>query len=182
MINLELKTRVIDQQDTLRKINELEVFYGGCLDQTDYYLKIGSNKEKIRQINDGEIQLISYHRKEHLGQKNSVYEIKILSVKQKDNLIKENQPVCIVHKIRKFWIYKHTRIHFDYVDNLGYFLELETVITDMPKKLGLKEFSEVTKILNIDLTKTEPHSYSDLITSQHKTDFAPHSAQQAVAG
>ena len=72
----------------------------------------------------------------------------------------------MVSKARQLWMYKNTRIHIDNVDELGDFVELETVIINISEDQGLEEFNEVISKLKIDLEKTEPYSYSDLILSK----------------
>ncbi len=64
------------------------------------------------------------------------------------------------------WIYKHTRIHLDVVKGLGKFLELETVLKDISKTEGDKEFNNIVSILGIDKQKSIASSYSDILLSK----------------
>jgi predicted adenylyl cyclase CyaB len=163
MFNFELKTRISDCEKIVKKIMSIGAIYKETMNQIDYYLQTGVNKEKIREINNQEIYFISYKRLETKGKKDSNYTIKTLSLEQKELFLRNNSPLCIVNKVRHLWIYKNTRIHIDNVNNLGDFMELETVIKNISKNQGFDEFNEIVSKLKIDLDKTEPYSYSDLI-------------------
>ena len=166
MLNFEIKTKISDCAKILERIKNIGAVYKETMNQIDYYLQIGTEKEKIREINDTEISLISYKRSETNGRKDSNYKIKPLTLEQKELIIKNNYPVCIVNKTRQLWMYKNTRIHIDNVTGLGNFMELETVVKNISKERGLIEFNEIVDQLEIDLNKAEPFSYSDLILNQ----------------
>jgi predicted adenylyl cyclase CyaB len=168
MLNFEIKTKISNPSKTLNKLRKIGVVYKNTMNQVDYYFKVGTYKEKIREIDKKTIQLISYKRLEKKGKKNSNYIIKKLSLKQKNNLLKQKPLLCVVNKTRELWIYKHTRIHFDNVVNLGSFLEIETVVKNISKKRGLDEFKKIVNLLKINLKRTEEHSYSDLILNNEK--------------
>ena len=166
MLNFEIKTKIDNQSEILERIKKIGAVYKEKMNQTDYYFKTGTNKEKIREISDREMYLISYKRTERKGKKDSNYTITTLSLEQKESFLKNNRLLCMVSKARQLWMYKNTRIHIDNVDELGDFVELETVIINISEDQGLEEFNEVISKLKIDLEKTEPYSYSDLILSK----------------
>jgi predicted adenylyl cyclase CyaB len=119
--------------------------------------------EKLRTINNCEHQLITYYRTEQQGRKDSVYEISELDEKEKNALIKSRKVIKTVEKTRELWKYGNTRIHIDCVKHLGNFLELETVVKDIPLAIGENEFRTVVDKLKIDLADSVPASYSDLV-------------------
>jgi predicted adenylyl cyclase CyaB len=166
MLNFEVKTRISNFEEILKKIQNIGAVYKETMSQIDYYFKIGIEKEKIREINHHTMSLISYKRLEKGGRKDSNYDIKTLSLKQKKTLLEHKPLLCLVDKTRQLWMYKNTRIHIDNVVGLGNFMELETVVKDISKNQGLNEFKEVVKKLEIDLEETEPFSYSDLILNK----------------
>ena len=166
MLNFELKTRISNYEKIIEKMKNIGAVYKETMNQIDYYLQIGVNKEKIREINNQIISLISYKRSEKRGRKDSNYIIKTLSSEQKESFLEKKPPLCTVSKIRQLWMYKNTRIHIDNVIGLGNFMELETVVKDISKNQGLDEFKEIVNKLEIKLEKTEPYSYSDLILNK----------------
>lgn len=168
MLNFEIKNKISNPSKTLKKVRDIGAVYKNTMNQVDYYFKVGINKEKIREIDKKTIQLIFYKRLEKKGKKNSSYTIKRISLKQKNTLLKQKSLLCVVNKTRELWVYKHTRIHFDNVVNLGSFLEIETVVKNISKKRGLDEFKNIVNLLKINLKKTEAHSYSDLILNNEK--------------
>jgi predicted adenylyl cyclase CyaB len=167
MFNFEIKTKIDNQSEVIKRIKNIGAIYKEKMDQTDYYFQTGTSKEKIREINNQEISFISYKRSEQKNRKDSNYTITTLSPEQKESFLRNNRPLCVVSKVRQLWMYKNTRIHVDNVDELGDFMELETVIKNISNDQGLNEFNEVVDKLKIDLEKTEPYSYSDLILNKN---------------
>ena len=163
MLNFEVKIRISDYDKIVRTIKSFGAKRKAFLRQTDYYLEMGSRKKKIREINEQEIELISYERIEKKERKDSKYNITKLTTEQKEVLLTQKKPICSVKKVRELWLYKNTRIHLDHVLDLGNFLELETVVNNRPSEQGRKEFQEVMDLLKIDPQKSIPFSYSDLI-------------------
>lgn len=166
MVNLEIKINISNLsqiRNILRKINAIYQFE---MEQKDTYFQLGDNKIKTREINDSEIQLIKYFRKEVKGKKISSYSVEKISKTEKESLFKNNKTICEVYKKRELWIYKHTRIHLDVVKGLGKFLELETVLKDVSKKEGNREFNNLISILGIDKQKSIASSYSDILLAK----------------
>jgi predicted adenylyl cyclase CyaB len=163
MINLEIKIKIKNISQIRNILGKIDAIYQFNMEQIDTYFKLGENKIKTREINNSEIQLIEYIRKEVKGKKISSYSIKSLNNSEKNSLFKKNKPLCKIHKKRELWIYKNTRIHLDTVKNLGKFLELETVLKNIPKKEGNKEFNSLISMLQIDKNESIPYSYSDML-------------------
>ena len=69
MLNFEVKTRVLNFKENLKKVQDIGAVYKETMNQTDYYFQIGTKKEKIREINSKEICLITYKRLEKNGRK-----------------------------------------------------------------------------------------------------------------
>lgn len=169
MRNFEIKVKIHDINCIIDTIKKSGAIYKCDMHHIDSYFNIGTFKEKIREIDKDEIQMISYKRIETTGRKESKYDIKKITQKGKNILLKQNKVLCIVEKIRKLWIYKNTRIHLDNVVGLGCFLELETVVKNISAQKGLKEFKEVLDLLKINQKETIAYSYSDLILKNQKS-------------
>ncbi|MCL1797363.1 MAG: class IV adenylate cyclase [Eggerthellaceae bacterium] len=163
MRNIEIKVALSEKGDVVNRLNALGAKYQYTMKQADYYFDIGENKDKLRIIDGREFQLISYQRKEKHGQKDSYYEIKELTAVEKDALLASRKAIKHVEKTRELWLYGNTRIHLDLVEQLGNFLELETVIKDISLKAGKNEFKTVVNGLGIDATNSVAASYSDLV-------------------
>jgi predicted adenylyl cyclase CyaB len=166
MVNLEIKINISNLSQIRNILRKINAVYQYKMEQKDTYFKLGDNKIKTREINDTEIQLIKYFRKEVKGKKISSYSVEKISNTEKESLFKSNKTVCEVYKKRELWIYKNTRIHLDVVKGLGKFLELETVLKDVSKKEGDREFNNLVSILGIDKQKSIASSYSDILLAK----------------
>ncbi|MGF7238528.1 MAG: class IV adenylate cyclase [Frankia sp.] len=69
-----------------------------------------------------------------------------------------------VRKRRELWIVGATRVHLDRVDDLGQFVELETVLTDQPRAAAEAEHRACGQLLGIDSRRTVAGSYADLLS------------------
>ena len=173
MTNFEIKVKISGMSDMEQTLKKVGAVYQRDMHHTDYYFKMGDFKEKIREIDENEVQSISYKRIEIMGRKESKYDIKNITQEEKRTLLNQKKVLCVVDKVRKLWISKNTRIHLDKVLGLGCFLELETVIKNISAKKGRTEFKEVLELLKIDTKKAIPYSYSDLILENQKAQPSP---------
>ncbi|MDD4803922.1 MAG: class IV adenylate cyclase [Candidatus Paceibacterota bacterium] len=181
MTNFEIKINIQSLDVIEKNLKRIGATYKYDMHQIDHYFGVGVFKEKIREIDNKEIQKISYHRNEISGKKESNYSIKKINKEEKEKILNEENILCVVEKIRKFWIYKNTRVHLDNVFGLGHFLELETVIKDITQEEGLVEFKDVLKILKIDIKESVACSYSDLILNNQKKYFTFVSTNKSVS-
>ena len=60
------------------------------------------------------------------------------------------------------WIFGATRVHLDRVENLGQFIELETVIQSQSIEEAEREHQHVKRCLKIEDRDLVGQSYSDL--------------------
>jgi len=165
-VNLEIKVPIQNPS----KLKTLVKKIGGKLiyscKQVDVYYKVKSGRLKVRD-SKGEKSIIFYNRIEDGNERWSDYEV--IKVENPKNWIKffDNflDRLIIVDKYRTLYHLKNTRIHFDKVKNLGYFIELETKIVKT-KKEARKEFNEICKMLEIDFNKQIQKSYSDILLKQ----------------
>jgi len=166
MVNLEIKINISNISQVRNILKKINATYQFDMEQKDTYFKLGENKIKTREIDDSEIQLIKYFRKEIKGKKVSSYSVETISNTEKEVFFRRNKTLCEVYKKRELWIYKNTRIHLDIVKGLGKFLELETVLKDISKKEGDREFNNLVSILGIDKQKSIASSYSDILLTK----------------
>ena len=162
-LNLELKIKTISHEEIIEKINLNSGEYIDTLLQKDTYYKIKKGLLKLRE-QKGEFQLVKYIRNEKEGERWSDYSLLFLSGQNVYKYLSDLFEVeTIVEKERKLYIYKNTRIHLDEVNNLGKFLELETVVKEITKEEAMVEFDKVVNFLDLDATQQIKSSYRDLI-------------------
>jgi len=165
--NLELKVKVGNFEDILQNVVFLDAKKRDTLYQLDTYFLTGNKRLKMRNARD-ESQLIYYLRSNMEESKLSRYYLFKFTNRQAmmvEKILRTFFNVkAVISKKRTLFIYKNTRIHLDEVDNLGNFLELETVF----KKNGSQsnfynEHQLVINALGLHKYKKIKSSYSDHI-------------------
>lgn len=165
MKNLEIKVEVENLDDIK---NHLESgTYRDTLEQVDTYFLLGETKIKIREEKMAS-ELIIYFRKIKKGSRESRY-YRIPLTPHSFFVVKSalsfilGVKVKIVKK-RDLYVYKNTRIHIDTVNDLGNFVELETVCKN---PYGNKEYhdehEEIKQKLSLGAYKAIAGSYSGLL-------------------
>ena len=128
MQNLEIKVKVVNFDSIKDRLGFSK--YEKTLEQTDTYFLVGKIQLKIRET-ETNAEIISYIRKIENGTMESAY-YRINIFGNSLNFIKSIFSFIFVTKVivikkRDLYVYKNTRIHLDTVENLGKFIELETV-------------------------------------------------------
>lgn len=171
--NLELKVRVTDEG-----IRDIRARIAGWTDgppehqqQHDVYFQVPEGRLKVRTISlesgESRAELIAYRRPDLDGSRWSAYRITPLDHTQGSDLIATlNQVLPMAVEVRKQReIYRHgaTRIHLDTVDELGHFVELETVVATQSEEHAATEHRHVIGHLGLDQWPVQSGSYSDLL-------------------
>jgi predicted adenylyl cyclase CyaB len=160
--NLELKIKLEDPAGIASKLKEHGGRFVKTLDQKDVYYEYDKGLLKLR-IENGEASLIKYNRDETGTKRWSDYEILNLSGNSPEDFLKDILNVqAEVVKERNLYMYKDTRIHLDKVENLGDFLELESVVKEDQAKAE-EEFYELVDMLELDLEDQIKTSYRFLV-------------------
>ena len=110
-------------------------------------------------------ELIGYHRANDQSSRLSNYQIMPVSnpsiLKQ---ILKETLGVRgVVVKKRYLWLLDNTRIHLDFVKNLGQFIELETVMQHHSIQTATNEHNQIKRRLKICSITPVGESYIDLL-------------------
>ncbi len=165
-INFEFKAKAKDIIGLEKKLLTLHPEYIGEDNQTDTYFNVASGRLKLREGNI-ENSLIYYERINTAGAKQS----NILLYQHhpdetlKEILIKVNGIKVVVDKKRKIYFIDNVKFHFDFVEGLGTFVEVEAI--DRKGDIGIEKLTEQCNFYADFLTiKPEDyiaHSYSDLI-------------------
>lgn len=173
--NLELKVRCAPDELASRRamLAGAGVPIMTRLYQRDVYFRVPEGRQKMRWIVeevDGErrvsTELITYNRPDDASSRWSDYTVEPLTLDEANvreaALLAAHGVLTIIAKQRELAMWGQTRIHFDEVEDLGCFIELETVITGQPEIEAEREHSDVIRALRLDELPAVAGSYSDL--------------------
>ncbi|NUM69367.1 MAG: class IV adenylate cyclase [Ignavibacteriaceae bacterium] len=165
-INYEFKASATDINELENKFKGLNPEFRGTDHQTDTYFNVPEGRMKLREGNI-ENSLIFYERENLKDAKVS----RILLYRHnpdpvlKEILTKVNGIKAVVKKERKIYFIDNVKFHFDNVEGLGSFIEVEAI--DANGDLGIEKIREqclfYANFFGIRESDYISHSYSDLI-------------------
>lgn len=168
MKNLELKVRLANPGAMRTLLQRVGATRTDTLHQRDTYFSCPHGRLKLREIRGERSELIAYHRPNHARSRTSSYSVIPL---ERDQALALRRSLAgtlgvraVVRKTRSLWMLRHTRIHLDSVQELGTFLELETVIRGISLSQGSREHREIVQALHLDHLPAIAGSYEDLLT------------------
>lgn len=129
-VNYEFKARVSDIKKLEQKLLALNPEFIGEDNQCDTYFNVDRGRMKLREGNI-ENALIYYERQNVAGAKIS----EVLLYKHspdralKNILEKVHGVKVVVNKKRRIYFIDNVKFHFDKVENLGFFIEVEAIDT-----------------------------------------------------
>lgn len=165
--NLEIKVKLNSHKEIKKILDENKIKMNELLIQKDIYYKVDRGILKLRVENNSQT-LIFYDRNEKSKKRWSNYYLLDLSSVDANTYLKRFlDTMVVVKKKRELFLYKNTRIHFDYVQGLGYFLELETRVTNGLKDAE-KRFNFLLDLLKLKSKKEIRASYKDLLIAKKK--------------
>ncbi|MCK4630691.1 MAG: class IV adenylate cyclase, partial [Bacteroidales bacterium] len=135
--------------------------------QEDIFFKISKGRLKLRIFNSGSGELIYYIRADSSGPKVSQYQISVTNEPENlRSILASSLGVRgIIKKQRTLYKIGFTRIHFDQVNDLGNFIELEFVMQDNTSK---NEALQTIKNLMLKLEIQDNHlinkAYIDMVS------------------
>ena len=159
--NIEIKAKVNDLEKQTAKVKLLCDSGPHQLYQEDTFFHVPSGRLKLREFGDGSGELIQYNRPDSAVPVPSDYFIYPTKnpVVLKEVLTNALSVRAVVRKNRDVYMIGQTRIHFDRVEGLGRFIELEVVLkrdgdTDtgmiiaenLMKQLYIKEYDLITSV------------------------------------
>ncbi len=180
MKNIEYKAACLDaaqfqtllslaQEAGLQKIHDMR--------QTDTYFHAERGRLKLRTIVEQRTikhELIGYQRADRAESRFSEYFYCPVQEAEglKQTLAAALTVDVVVEKQRIVYMYHTTRVHFDTVEHLGYFVELETVLQDgasqSEEQLAQREHLEVIRLLDITALRPISGSYRELMLQFQK--------------
>lgn len=129
MQNIEFKAELRDQALARLQCRNLGARLLGTQQQVDTYYRQAEGKLKKREVAGEPTEWIYYDRPDRIPPRMSHY------MRYSDEQARTRwgilplRELIVVRKSREIWILDHTRIHFDSVDDLGSFIEFESMIT-----------------------------------------------------
>jgi predicted adenylyl cyclase CyaB len=164
--NFEFKAKVSNLEEYENKLLKLKPYFRGTDHQTDTYFNVKTGRLKLREGNI-ENSLINYERENIADSKlsNIILYKHEPDIALKNILIKQLGVKTIVYKLRKIYFIDNIKFHFDIVENLGTFIEVEAIdnkdeftVEELKKQCDKYfDFFELKKSDLID------KSYSDMI-------------------
>ena len=168
-LNIEFKARVNELSIYEEKIKQLNALFIGEDNQADTYFNVPNGRLKLRQGNI-ENALIHYVRSNIAGSKQSDV---LLYQHQPDDTLKDILSTAlgikvVVEKKRRIWFINNVKFHFDTVNNLGSFVEVEAI--DKDGKIGIEQLTEqcnfYKSLFSIDDADFIAESYSDMLLNK----------------
>ena len=164
--NFEFKAKVDKLSDFENKLLILNPKFIGLDHQIDTYFEVPKGRLKLREGNI-ENSLINYDRKNVAGSKQSdVILYKHEANKAlKDILVHQLGIKIIVDKKRKIYFIDNVKFHFDEVERLGTFIEVEAI--DNQDSFTTEELKELCDFyfdfFELEKSQIIEKSYSDLV-------------------
>jgi len=169
--NFEFKARVNDLKKLEQKLLKLNPVFKGEDHQTDTYFNVPKGRLKLREGNI-ENALIYYEREDKATAKSADI---LLYKHNPDVLLKEilgrvNGVKVIVDKVRRIYFIENVKFHFDTLNELGTFIEVEAIDENGQKTLEELEKQCKKYFTFFDLRESDyvSKSYSDLILEKNK--------------
>lgn len=167
--NYEFKAKTGDPDKLERKLLGLNPVFKGEDHQIDTYFNVPSGRLKLREGNI-ENALIYYERPDIAGAKQADIILYKHSPEKslKDILAKVYGIKTIVDKTRRIYFIENVKFHFDIVENLGTFVEVEAI--DETGEAGMEKLKEQCNkyflFFGLDKSDLVDKSYSDLIPAR----------------
>lgn len=166
VINYEFKARHADVDRLEQKLRALDPIFKGEDRQVDTYFNTATGRLKLREGNI-ENALIWYDRKNTAGAKQSdiiLYEHQPAKT-LKEILVKTMGVKAVVDKLRRIYFIDNVKFHFDTVEGLGKFVEVEAI--DRNGDIGIEKLKTQCEYY-AELFEIQPgnyiaNSYSDML-------------------
>ncbi len=166
--NIEIKARVSDPARKRELAESLAGTPPTVLQQEDTFFPGARGRLKLRQLSPTHGELISYHRADLAGTKQSHYLISRTAepAALRAVLADAYGTGTVVTKTRLLYLVGQTRIHLDEVVGLGSFLELEVVLSDdQSPDEGHRIAREIMAALEVRDEDLIEGAYADLLAA-----------------
>lgn len=167
--NIEIKAHAIDFVGQGKIARSLSGGEPEIINHEDIFFNVPEGRLKLRVFTQDRAELIYYLRSDQKGPKISQYEISETNDPEGlKNILKSAYGIRnTVVKTRHLYMNGSTRIHFDEVNSLGKFIELEVVLSDSDRLTdGEKEAQKLMDQLGIEDNQLIEVAYVDLLDSK----------------
>jgi adenylate cyclase class 2 len=174
--NIELKARDASPERSLEVCRSLGAVDHGLIWQRDTYFAVPRGRLKLREQHPGHAELIQYERRDHDGDRESIYRITEVGDPGSLRTSLENalDIAAVVEKRRHLFLWQDVRIHLDEVAGLGSFIEFEAVAAPgselTSERRRVQELRGAFRLLPGQLVAS---SYSDLLQSSSRHRRVP---------
>lgn len=167
MQNIEIKYKISDPGAVRERILSLkEAKFRFRHRQKDIYFNTSNGRLKIRLQEESQPCLIEYHRPDKSQSRISDYTLTPLEDYRKTRKeLEAGRGILVeVQKWRELYLFRNVRIHLDEVNELGWFIEFESVISaDCDEEDAAKNLKKVLTLLGDDLGEVQSTGYLDLL-------------------
>jgi predicted adenylyl cyclase CyaB len=166
--NIELKARNPDQALSLATCTEIGAEPRGVLVQRDTYFHARHGRLKLREQEGARPHLIAYERPDGMEARESRY--RIVEVGEPEELRAALSGTlgvrAVVDKERRLFLWEGVRVHLDWVERLGGFIEFEAV-ADAGSDLSHEEaqVESLRRAFEIDEANLVAGSYCDMVSA-----------------
>ncbi len=175
--NIEAKFRLPDPEALRQRLAQFpEVQFQSRFYQTDTFFCIQDGRLKLRQGEGSSPCLIHYRREDVARPRISAFKITPVNDAEQtlQELAEKHGVLGVVEKYRELYFYRNVRLHVDEVIGLGWFLELESVISDScPFPEAQANFNAARDMVADLLGPMQSHAYIDLLLEQSRTGKKP---------
>jgi predicted adenylyl cyclase CyaB len=164
--NIEMKARIRNAAEQLRAVESLAGAPVDTFEQIDTFFRVPRGRLKRRQSNPGPAELIFYERTDQTAAKKSEYSrIPTEHPQELRQVLAQALGLAgEVRKTRRLYLLGQTRIHWDEVEGLGQFLELEVVLRlEQTDEDGVRIAGELQERLGIREEDLIAEAYVDLL-------------------
>jgi predicted adenylyl cyclase CyaB len=164
--NIEIKARVRDPARFRELVEAISETAPVTIRQEDVFFNSPKGRLKLRKFADGTAELIQYDRPDTLEPTGSEYiKAEVADPLGLEEVLSRALGVRgVVRKERKLYMVGFTRVHFDRVEGLGNFMELEVVLApEVSSDQGMKVAEELMVGLAITPGDLVGQAYIDLL-------------------
>lgn len=167
--SVEIKARIDDLELLRERLAKLATAGPALISQDDTYFQCDNGRLTLRQFSDGNGELIFYQRNAKAGPDESIFSKS--PAPQPDSLrtllSHAYGQIGRIKKMRTLFFIESTRVHVDWVQDLGNFIEIQTEIgDDEPSSNGEMITEMLMEKLGVSLDSLLHESYLDMISQK----------------
>lgn len=169
--NIEIKARCKDLKLIEEVMQKMNFSFVGSETQSDTFFNVPHGRLKVREYDNKRAVLIPYIRPDVNTPRISDYVLLEIDEPEQTIDILENMfgISLVVEKTRKIYLYDNIRVHLDYIEDLGTFIELEGVITKAgQREETLQKIELLMELFQIKDNDIILNAYADMIEKMKK--------------